>query len=144
MRWHCWLGGRKGIRPVKTEWWGAGVVVWSEVQTCIWPSGFNCHSLSVASVKSRLVLPFWYRLNRVVPDKGSINGCVCVCVYLGKPSVLWQCWLGIRKSIWSVQEAQHSPSNRATRRVSWNLANYHAKVQKLLVRQVLNKSKLWR
>ena len=25
--WRCWLGGRKGIRPVKTEWWGAGVVV---------------------------------------------------------------------------------------------------------------------
>ena len=22
-----WLGGMKGIRPVKTEWWGAGVVV---------------------------------------------------------------------------------------------------------------------
>jgi len=20
--WRCWLGGRKGIRPVKTEWWG--------------------------------------------------------------------------------------------------------------------------
>ena len=26
----CWLGGRKGIRPVKTEWWGAGVVVCME------------------------------------------------------------------------------------------------------------------
>ena len=25
--WHCWLGGRKGIRPVKKEWWGAGVVI---------------------------------------------------------------------------------------------------------------------
>jgi len=25
--WRCWLGGRKGIRPVKPEWWGAGVVV---------------------------------------------------------------------------------------------------------------------
>jgi len=25
--WRCWLGGRKGIRPVKTEWWGAGVVM---------------------------------------------------------------------------------------------------------------------
>jgi len=25
--WHCWLGDRKGILPVKTEWWGAGVVV---------------------------------------------------------------------------------------------------------------------
>ena len=25
--WRCWLGGRKGIRPIKTEWWGAGMVV---------------------------------------------------------------------------------------------------------------------
>ena len=25
--WRCWLGGRKGIRPVKNEWWGAGVVI---------------------------------------------------------------------------------------------------------------------
>ena len=50
--------------------------VWSEVQTYIWPSG--CHSLSLASVKSRLVLPFWYRLTWVVPDKGRLNGCVCV------------------------------------------------------------------
>ena len=25
--WRCWLGSRKGIRPVKTEWWGAGLVV---------------------------------------------------------------------------------------------------------------------
>jgi len=31
------------------------------------------------------------------------------------------------------QEAQLSPSDRAMRRVSWNLANYHATVQKLLV-----------
>ena len=34
----------------------------------------------IASVKSRLVFPFWYRLTRVVPDKGPLNGCVCVCV----------------------------------------------------------------
>jgi len=32
-----------------------------------------------ASVKSRLVLPLWYRLTRVVPDKGPLNGCVCDC-----------------------------------------------------------------
>jgi len=38
------------------------------------------HSLSVASVKSRLVLPFWYRLTWVVLDKGPLNGRVCVCV----------------------------------------------------------------
>ena len=55
----------------------AWLSVWSEVQTCIWPSGFHCHSLSLASVKSRLVLPFWYRLTRVVPDKKPLNGCVC-------------------------------------------------------------------
>jgi len=31
VHWHCWLGGRKGIRPVKkTEWWGAGVVIFLE------------------------------------------------------------------------------------------------------------------
>ena len=34
--------------------------------------------LSLASVQSTLVLPFWYRLTRVVLDKGPLNGCVCV------------------------------------------------------------------
>ena len=50
------------------------------MQTCIWPSWCHCHSLSLASVKSRLVLPFWYRLTRVAPDKGPLNVCVCACV----------------------------------------------------------------
>jgi len=36
--------------------------------------------LSLASVKSRLVLPFWYRLTRIVPEKGPLKGVVCVCV----------------------------------------------------------------
>jgi len=39
----------------------------------------------------------------------------------------------------SQQEAQLSPSDRAMRLVSSNLANYHAIVQKLLMRQVLTK-----
>ena len=43
----------------------AWLSVWSKVQTCIWPRWCHCHSLSLASVKSRLVLPFWYRLSRV-------------------------------------------------------------------------------
>ena len=33
----------------------AWLSVWSEVQTCIRPSWCHCHSLSLASVKSRLV-----------------------------------------------------------------------------------------
>jgi len=45
---------------------------WSEVQTCIQPSWCHCHSLFHASVKSRLVLPFWYQLTWVVPDKGPL------------------------------------------------------------------------
>ena len=44
--------------------------VWSEVQTCIWPSWCHCHSLSLALVKSRFVLPFWYKLTWV-KGKGS-------------------------------------------------------------------------
>ena len=51
------------------------------MQTCIWSSWCHCHSLSLASVKSRLVLPFWYRLTRVVPEKSPLNGCVCVSRY---------------------------------------------------------------
>jgi len=70
------LGGRKGIRPVKTEWWDVGVVVWDEVQTCIWPSRCHCHSLSVAPVD-----PDWFYLpgftflvlSQVVPEKGPLN-----------------------------------------------------------------------
>jgi len=62
--WHCWLGGRKGIRPVKkTEWWGVGIQI-----------GFIF-----------LVLPFWYQLTRVVPDKiqksHKMFVCVCCIVY---------------------------------------------------------------
>ena len=69
------------IRPVKTDWWGASmVIIWSEVQTCMRPSWCHCRSLSLASVKSRLVLPFWYRHTWVVPYKVPLNGCVCVCV----------------------------------------------------------------
>ena len=80
--WRCWLGGRKGIRHVKSlsDAVLAWLSVWSEVQTCIWPSWCHCHSLSLASVKSRLVLPFWYRLAQVVLEKGPLNRCVCVCV----------------------------------------------------------------
>ena len=80
--WRCWLVGRKGIRFVKKLCGGvlAWLSVWSEVQICILPSWCHCQSLPLASVKSRLVLPFWYRLTWVVPEKGPLNECVCVCV----------------------------------------------------------------
>jgi len=71
------LVGRQEGRPACRKQSG-GVLAWSsvcsEVQTCIRPSWCHCHSLSLASVKSSLVLPFWYRLTWVVPDKGPLNG----------------------------------------------------------------------
>ena len=45
--------------------------------------------------KIQIGLPFWYRLTRVVPDKGPLNGRVCVCVidklssFLFSPPILW-------------------------------------------------------
>jgi len=55
---------------------------------CGYLSGARCRlaygpadatALSLAAVKSRLVLPFWYWITRVVLDKTLSNG-VCVCV----------------------------------------------------------------
>jgi len=55
----CCLGSRKGIWPVKTEWWGAVVVsVWGEVQNCIWPVLSHCHCLSLPPVN-----PDWFYLS---------------------------------------------------------------------------------
>ena len=78
--WRCWLGGRRGIRPVKN---------WAMRCWRGYLSGARCRlayaqlmplplTVSLASVKSRLVLPFWYRPSRVVLEKGPLNGCVCV------------------------------------------------------------------
>ena len=77
-----WAAGRaSGLKKLS-----GGVLawlsVWSKVQTCIRPSWCHRHSLSLASVKSTLVLPFWYRLTWVVQEKGPLNGCMYVCMYV--------------------------------------------------------------
>ena len=58
----------------------AWLSVWSEVQTCIWPSWCHCHSLSLASAK----IPDWFTFlvpaRQGSPDKWPLNRCVCVCV----------------------------------------------------------------
>jgi len=73
------LVGRQEGHPACKKQSGGVLVwlsVWSDVQTCIWPSWCHCHSVSLASVKSRSFLPFWYRLTWVVPEKVPLNGCV--------------------------------------------------------------------
>jgi len=50
----------------------------------------HCHSLFLALVKSRLDLPFWYWLTRVILEKGPFNRCCGCCItssYLTMDSV---------------------------------------------------------
>jgi len=89
--WHCWLGGRKGIRPVK-NWvvgcwrgslgWGADLYITQQMPL---PLTISCSSKSRLALIF-LVLPFWYLLTRVVPDifqkSSKTVVCVCVCTYL--------------------------------------------------------------
>ena len=72
--WHCWLGGRKGIRPVKTEWWGTGVVVCLERD---------------ADLHMAQLMP----LPLTVPEKGPLNRCVVV-LFLSRVCVfqMWPVW----------------------------------------------------
>jgi len=73
-----WQEGHPACKNWVVGCWHGYKSVWSEVQTCIWPSWCYCHSLSLVSVKSWLVLPFWYRLTWVVPEKRPLNGCACL------------------------------------------------------------------
>ena len=99
---HCWLGVRKSIRPEKKLI--DEVLVWLVI--CLEPGADCLHMVqlmplhpqtpsALASFKSRLVLPFWYRLTQVVTEKRPVNGsssgsmgaeycdervCVCVCL----------------------------------------------------------------
>jgi len=73
------LVGRQEGHPASKKLSG-GVLAWlsdwSEVQTCMWrlwmplPLTVSCFS------KIQIGFPFWYRLTRVVLDKGPLNRCV--------------------------------------------------------------------
>ena len=81
MLWRCWLGGRKGIRPVKN--WVVGC--WHG-----YPSGARCrlaygpadatatHCLLLNKIQSGFT--FLVPAHPGSPGKGPLNGCVCVCV----------------------------------------------------------------
>ena len=79
--WRCWLGGRKGIRPVKKlEWWGAGVVIWLErgadlhmAQLMPLPLIVSCFS------KSQIGFTFLVPAHLGRPGKRAVKW---VCVYI--------------------------------------------------------------
>jgi len=60
------------------EWWGTGMVICLERDADLHMA--QLMPLSLAPVKSRLVVPFWYRLTQVVLEKRPLNGCSSVVV----------------------------------------------------------------
>ena len=83
--WRCWLGGRKGIRPVKTEWWGTGVVICLErgadlhmAQLMPLPLTVSCFS------EIQIGFTFLVPAHPGSPGQRAVKRmcvCVCVCVF---------------------------------------------------------------
>jgi len=51
--------------------------------------------LTVSSFSKIQISPFWYRLTKVVPEKGPLNVCVCVCVCVCVTVFQLQCFAGL-------------------------------------------------
>ena len=75
------LVGRQEGHPAckKTEWWCASMVICLEQGADLHMAQRVPLTLTVAYFsKIQIGFNFWYRLTRLVPDKGPLNGCVCV------------------------------------------------------------------
>jgi len=76
--WHCWLGGRKGIWPLKTEWWGTGVVIcleWGANDLQYGLADATATPSSLAPAKSSMVYLSGAGLPRLSYNKRPLNGC---------------------------------------------------------------------
>jgi len=62
--------GHPACKKLKTEWLGAGMVICVERGADLHMAQLMPLPLSLALVKSKLVLLFWYLLTWVVPEKG--------------------------------------------------------------------------
>ena len=80
-RTHCWLGDRKGIRPVKKEWWGAGMVVGLEQGADLHTAQLMPLPLTV-SCFTKIQIGFTFvPAHRGSPGKRAVKlVCVCVCM----------------------------------------------------------------
>ena len=88
----CWLGGRKGIRPVKTEWWGAGVVICLERRADLHMAQLMPLPLTVSCFsKIQFGFTFLVPADLGSPRQRAVKW-VCVCV-LGGPSITDQAYV---------------------------------------------------
>jgi len=79
------VGRQEGHPACKKQWWGAGVVVCLEQGADLHMAQLIPPPLTVSCFSKIQFLPFWYWLTWVVPEKGPLNGCVCIGNNLGNP-----------------------------------------------------------
>jgi len=90
--WRCWMGGRKGIRPVKNRVVGAGVVICLErgadlhmAQLMPLPLTVSCCS------KIQIGFAFLVPAHPGSPGKRAVK-CVCVCgIFIERTLYHWSC-----------------------------------------------------
>jgi len=91
----CWLGDRKGIRAVKTEWWGAGVVICLEHSADLHMAQWMPLLLTVSCFsKIQIGFTFLVPAHPGSPGQRAVKRvCVCVCVllliFMLLPPILW-------------------------------------------------------
>jgi len=110
------------------------------MQICIWSSWCHWHSLSLASVKSRLISPFWYQLTQVVQDKRLLNGCCCscFCVYLYGDMFLIKGYKMSKEWLIASFQCEHSWS------ATWNLKVHNITGNIFLIRLACFASRDWK
>ena len=83
--WRCWLGSRKGIRPVKNwvvECWLERGADLHMAQLMPLPLTVSCFS------KIQIGFTFLVPARLEIPEKGLLNGCVCVVVLMQSNELL--------------------------------------------------------
>ena len=86
MLWCCWLGGRKGIRPVKKL--SGGLLAWLSGPYADLHMALLMPLPLTVSCYSKIYIGFtflpsvlwccWLGGRKGIPEKGPLNGCVCV------------------------------------------------------------------
>ena len=128
--WHCWLGGRKGIWPVKTERWGAGMVICLEWGADLHMSQLMPLPLTVSCFsKIQIGFTFLVPAHLGSPRKKAVKQ-VCVWSFvclLHRECVLHSYW-ELEKYFFVLQKVAVVPANlkpclRMRRKICWYVSS---------------------
>jgi len=124
--WHCWLGSRKGIRPEKTEWWGAGVVICLERGADLRMAQRIPLSLTVSCFsKIQIGFTFLVPAHPGSPGQRAVKRvCVCGCVCLFSRA-MWVSWYQKGK-ISRIQTRQEMMGFWEDNSISWTICKQSA------------------